>query len=205
MKNTSEKILVAALALFNSQGLAKVTLRSIAKEMNISQGNLNYHFKKRDDIIEALYDRLVSDMDESMAKIKHANADLNLIFDISNSIMNNSHKYRFFFIDFAQIMRDNMIIKKNFNALVKVRESQSVGLFGMMIENGVLRPERLTNEYYNLYKRIQIFSDFWMTSAEIERTQLEKKLIGEYLEIIMQSIYPYLTEKGIAQYNLLLL
>ena len=55
MKDTKEIIINTALKLFNTEGLSKVTLRTIANKMGISQGNLNYHFKKRDDIIEALY------------------------------------------------------------------------------------------------------------------------------------------------------
>jgi hypothetical protein len=72
-------------------------------------------------------------------------ADLQLMFDISTSIMNTSYRYRFFFIDFAQIMRENIVIKKDFNALVEIRRAQTVGLFGVMIENGMMRPEKLHN------------------------------------------------------------
>jgi hypothetical protein len=71
----------------------------------------------------------------------------------------------------------------------------------MMIEDGVMREEILPQEYYHLYKRTQIFGDFWMSSAEVEKTQIAKKIIVEYLEMIIQSIYPYLTAKGIKQYN----
>lgn len=201
MKNTSEKILDTALLLFNSQGLAKVTLRTIAKKMDISQGNLNYHFKKRDDIIEALYHRLVKGMDNSMAKIQHSTIGLQLMYDISSAIMNNSYKYRFFLLDFAQIMRENPTIKKHFQNLIKIRQGQIEGLFNMMIAEGILREAKLPQEYFYLYKRIQIFGDFWMSSAEIEKSQITKKTITEYLEIIIQSIYPYLTVKGISQYN----
>jgi AcrR family transcriptional regulator len=201
MKNTSEKISDIALTLFNSQGLSKVTLRTIAKEMGISQGNLNYHFKKRDDIIEALYHRLVTDMDNSMAKIEHSTIGLQLLYDISSAIMNNSYRYRFFLLDFAQIMRENPTIKNHFQALIKIRQAQIGGLFDRMIEKGIMREARLPKEYFYLYKRIQIFGDFWMSSAEIEKTKITKKTIEEYLEIIIQSIYPYLTEKGIGQYD----
>ncbi|MBK6265381.1 TetR family transcriptional regulator [Marivirga sp. S37H4] len=201
MESTSEKIIHTALHLFNSQGLAKVTLRTIAQEMGISQGNLNYHYKKRDDIIEALYHRLVKDMDSSMAKIQQSTIGLQLMYDISSAIMRNSYEYRFFLLDFTQVMRENSKIKKHFKDLTKVRQGQIIGLFNMMIEDGIMRKEKLPQEYYYLYKRIQIFGDFWMASAEIEKDQIAKNIIAEYLEMIMQSIYPYLTTKGIKQYN----
>jgi AcrR family transcriptional regulator len=200
---TSDKILDTALCLFNRKGLAPVTLRTIAKEMGISQGNLNYHFKKRDDIIEALYFRLVAEMDMSFLETEYLKIGIQLLYSMSSSIMNNTFKYRFFMSDFTQILRDSEKIKKHFTGLVKMREEQLSGMFQMMIQDGLMRSERLPNEYSYLYKRVQILGDFWISSAEIEKTRIEKNTIAEYLEMITQSIYPYLTEKGIKEYDAL--
>ncbi|GLR19957.1 hypothetical protein GCM10007940_45730 [Portibacter lacus] len=40
-----------------------------------------------------------------------------------------------------------------------------------------------------------------MTSLEIEQKKIDKKSILHNLEIIVQAIYPYLTEKGKAEYK----
>ena len=63
MSETKLKIIKQALLLFNNNGTANVSLRAIAKETGISIGNLQYHFKKREDIIEALYFQLVDKID----------------------------------------------------------------------------------------------------------------------------------------------
>lgn len=201
MKKTSEKILDTALALFNTYGLPKVTLRTIAKEMGISQGNLNYHYKKRDDIIEALYFQLVEMMDQSMSAHQPSSGGLQLMFDISAGIMSNSYKYRFFLLDFAQIMRENATIKKHFKKLTKLRQEQFSGLIDMMVTLGIMRKEKLPNEYFFLYQRFQILGDFWISSAEIAHTKITKKIMSEYYEIITQAIYPYLTDRGIKEYH----
>jgi len=201
MNKTKQRIVDTALHLFNSQGLSKVTLRTIAKEMGISQGNLNYHYKKREDIIEEIYFRLVKEMDENMSKMKESQIGLPLMADISASVMKNSFKYRFFFLDFSLIIRENNKIRKHYKALVEIRELQILSLFELMVQSGLLRSEQLPNEFKNLYKRFQIFGDFWMASAKIEKEQISEKTIDQYLEMIIQSIYPYLTAKGIKQYN----
>lgn len=201
MNKTKQIIVDTALQLFNSQGLSKVTLRGIAKEMGISQGNLNYHYKKREDIIEEIYFRLVKEMDENMGKMKESEIGLPLMADISASVMKNSFKYRFFFLDFIQIIRENNKIRKHYKALVEIRELQILSLFELMVQSGLIRAEQLPNEFKNLYKRFQIFADFWMASAKIEKEQISEKTIDQYLEMIIQSIYPYLTAKGIRQYN----
>jgi len=200
MKNTKEKILDTSLMLFNSQGLSKVTLRTIAKNMGISQGNLNYHIKKRDDIIETLYFQLVQNIDNSMAKIQQTQNPFQLVVDISQTIMSNFFEYRFFLLDFVQIMRENKKIKTHYTALSTQREQQFSVLFKMLIENKLMRAEVLPNEYDYFYKRIQMLSEFWISDAEIHNTKITKKTIQKYSEILMQAIFPYLTLKGQKEY-----
>jgi len=200
MKKTKDIILETALDLFNTQGLSKVTLRTIAKKMGISQGNLNYHFKKREDIIEALYFQLVNNIDKNMADLQQPKNPFQLLVSISQTIMFNFFKYRFFLLDFVQIMRENEKIKTHYLELTIQREEQFSMLFKLLIENDLMRKEVLPNEYKNLYKRFQMLSEFWISDAEIRDTNLTKKTISLYSEILTQSIFSYLTLKGQKEY-----
>jgi len=203
-KTTKVIILETALDLFNTQGLSKVTLRTIANNMGISQGNLNYHFKKREDIIEALYFQLIDRINESMSQIVENDNILKVLLDMSQSVMFNLFAYRFIMLDFVQIMRENGRIKLHFQALQKLREEQFLTFFEVLISAGVMEKETLPNEYRNLCNRLQILGDFWISSAEISKGKLSKKSISKYGEIINQSIYPYMTEKGQKDYLLIM-
>ena len=201
MKKTKEIILDTSLELFNSFGLSKVTLRTIANKMEISQGNLNYHFKKRDDIIETLYFQLVHNIDSSMSDLQQSKDVLQLLVDISQTIMSNFYEYRFFLLDFVQIIRENEKIRKHYAELTIQREQQFSMLFNVLIENGLMRNEILPNEHKNLYKRFQILSDFWISDAEILNSKITKKTISTYSVILIQAIFPYLTLKGQKEYH----
>jgi AcrR family transcriptional regulator len=201
MKKTKEIILDTSLELFNSFGLSKVTLRTIANKMGISQGNLNYHFKKREDIIEALYFQLVQNIDSSMSDMQQSKNPFQLLVSISQTIMSNFYEYRFFLLDFVQIIRENKKIRKHYAELTIQREQQFSMLFNVLIENGLMRNEILPNEYKNLYKRFQILGDFWISDAEILNYKITKKTISTYSEILTQTIFPYLTSKGQKEYR----
>jgi len=200
MANTREKIVKEALFLFNRDGLAKVTLRTIAHSLNISQGNLNYHFKKREDIIETLYRQLVQRIDEAIAEIETREPSLKTMIDISTVIMTSFYDYRFFFLDFVQIMRGHKSIKTHYLKLSAMRKEQIMQLFNALIDKGILRMEELPHEYKYLYDRFQIIGDFWISSAEVINTRMSKKHILYYSEVITQAIYPYLTDKGRQEY-----
>lgn len=52
---TRDRILAAALELFNQQGERKVTTNHIAAHLDMSPGNLYYHFKNKQEIIYELF------------------------------------------------------------------------------------------------------------------------------------------------------
>ena len=139
MKKTKEIILDTSLELLNLLGLSKVTLRTIANKMEISQGNLNYHFKKREDIIEALYFQLVNNIDNSMSGFQESKNSFQLLVYISQTIMSNFFEYRFFLLDFVQIMRENEKVKAHYSELSTHREQQFLMLFKLLIENDLMR------------------------------------------------------------------
>ena len=58
MSKTKERIVDTALELFNESGSGAVSTNHIAAAMNISPGNLYYHFGNKDQIVAAVFDRL---------------------------------------------------------------------------------------------------------------------------------------------------
>jgi AcrR family transcriptional regulator len=57
---TAEKILLISLDLFNTEGERHISSVDIANELDISPGNLYYHYKGKDEIISALVDSYIA-------------------------------------------------------------------------------------------------------------------------------------------------
>lgn len=199
-KNTKSKILATALKLFNELGLAKVTLRNIATKMGISQGNLCYHFKKREDILEALYHQLVALMDKVVHQAGMSLPTLSSSFQTSKKMMQHFYEYRFFMLDFVQIMRENENIHQHYKALSLLRQQQFLGMFELWTHEGLMRPEEFEGEFDNLYIRSSILGDFWLSSAMTQQ-ELTVDLVAKYNHIVFQNLYPYLTPKGKKQFQ----
>jgi len=198
MNETKKKILTCSLQLFNERGISSISLRMIADKADISVGNLQYHFKKREDIVEALYFELVKKIDAII--FIPTNDLLKSFLDVSVAMIHIMYEYHFFLLDFVTITRKNKKIKQHYALLSKRREHEFLTVIEVFINNNVIRKEILKNEYKNLYKRTEVISNYWFSSVLIQDEVLSKQSIDEYVLLIKQSIYPYLTEVAKKQY-----
>lgn len=200
MKSTKQRILNKSLELFNARGIVDVSLRDISTDLNISVGNLQYHYKKREDIVEALYYELVARIEEELSAI-HKQATLENLIHISTKVMKVFMTYRFFLIDFVSISRNNDRIKKHYAQLSIARADQFRTWISDLIEENVFRKEAVPDEYSKLYTSIEVISNFWFSNTLIQKDELTQDIISKYSTHIRYLIYPYLTEQGRSQFN----
>jgi AcrR family transcriptional regulator len=64
-QSTRTRILEACLRLFNESGPTSVTTAEIARTVGINEGNLYYYFKKKADILLALFDQFEHALNET--------------------------------------------------------------------------------------------------------------------------------------------
>jgi AcrR family transcriptional regulator len=65
--NTRDRILETCRGLFNERGPAEVTTAEIAEATAISEGNLHYHFRRKEQIVTALFDQFEAALERAGA------------------------------------------------------------------------------------------------------------------------------------------
>lgn len=196
---TRERILEAALRQFNELGAGQATVRSIAEEVGISHGNLCYHFKNTDVLIEALYDRLTGELEEPVRISQQPGAGLGDILRSTEMTFRLLYKYRFLLLDFVPIIRRIDSIREKFRALIQLRRRQFQAAFRQLIADGLMQEERLPGQYGHLITNLLILGDNWIPNAEIHFDEKGEKVIRFYLEAFLGGLTPYLTEKGLEE------
>ncbi|MEL6674992.1 MAG: TetR/AcrR family transcriptional regulator [Bacteroidota bacterium] len=198
---TKEKILRTALRLYNAQGTEQVTSRHIAAELGIQDGNLRYHFPKRADLVEALYFQLVASFDQNFTELMGPAPSLRLMYDFLYQTYSLLYQYRFLMVDFAGIMRRYPKLKNHFSTLIQGRKMLYQQISTRFVAAGLIHPPRLPNEYEWLAGRLQILSDFWLSSAEILYDGPESQKIDHYVQLSLSAFLPYLTGQGLEEFQ----
>ncbi len=190
--NSKEKILNAALLLYNEQGIRNITTRHIAASIGISGGNLHYHFKHTEDIIKALFNELAWAYDGLMANAQSVPLDLSAIAFLTEASFRLVNKYRFIFINFVEIGKWIPEIRDTYYQLTQKREQQFLKVFDDLIANGIFREDIPKSNKHGLVKQFFIINDFWLSLNELTDQYTGENALNEYQKAIDVLLWPYL-------------
>ena len=190
--STQDKILNAALALFNEQGTAAVSTNHIAAAINISPGNLYYHFRNKEDIIRALYERLFAAWDEIFQLPSYRAPELT---DIEAMITGNYRliwEYRFAYREMAALLHKDPDLHARY---IEVRRRGYDG-FAALIEAfanaGVLNRPKTPQEQMELTELCWIISEQWPINLELSGQPLDEAGIKKGVDLMWHIFRPYL-------------
>ncbi|WP_343230952.1 TetR/AcrR family transcriptional regulator [Thermomonas sp.] len=124
-RQTRKRILDASLAMFNAQGEPNVTTNHIADELEISPGNLYYHFRNKDDIIEQLFARYEERMDAALETPSARLPGLEDIWLQLHLVFECIWDYRFLYRDLVEILSRNRRLRLRFARILKRADEQA--------------------------------------------------------------------------------
>ena len=193
---TKDKILEEALKQFNEKGLNNTGVREIARSLEISPGNMSYHFPKKEDIILALlekYSTTNSSFYEEFSNSEPTNRNFVGLFE---SLFNNQYEFRGVFIgnyETQKVLQD----QKQYNYFeLETKRKETLKSFLIAIkDNGDLDFDQEDGDF--LVSFLSLFGRFWIMEAFLLGRKAHKtKVIEYYLEILKRQLLFFATEKG---------
>lgn len=158
--STKARILEACLNLFNESSPSVVTTAEIARTVGINEGHLYYYFKKKEDILCALFDQFETALDQ-VAKPPSVRADdANAGVDYLQRWFNLMWDWRFLYSDVASIKRIAPKLKKRTIVLADKGQKQVRRLLDDMADKGLLDVTPL--ELDRLVVNAWIVSSYWL-------------------------------------------
>ncbi|MCB9313983.1 MAG: TetR/AcrR family transcriptional regulator [Lewinellaceae bacterium] len=193
MSDTKHQIMETAVRLFNESGFKNIALSQIASELGISKGNITYHFNKKDDLMLGI----VRAMDEELEVVIRRSKSfpsLNDIIEQTNIFYHFQLKYKFFYLDILEILRDYPEIAEahkeySLSSIQHIRAS-----FDYCVGRGVFLPEPFPGAYDNLAHTAWMKGAFWLVQMEV--LQKDCKDIETFTNSMASLWYPFLTEEG---------
>jgi AcrR family transcriptional regulator len=111
-RDTRTRILVASLLLFNEHGEPQTTTNEIADEVDISPGNLHYHFRKKSEIVTALLGEFQADARNVLRQPDSGQASLDDFWVFLHGLLECTAAYQFLFRDSEALVADYPQVQK---------------------------------------------------------------------------------------------
>ncbi|MGM0569146.1 TetR/AcrR family transcriptional regulator [Marinobacter sp.] len=101
---TRDRILTTSLALFNDLGEPNVTTLLISDELDISPGNLYYHFRSKSDIVGELFSWYSDEINDLLAIPGDVQVSLDQLGFFLHLLFESIERYRFLYHDLVNIL-----------------------------------------------------------------------------------------------------
>ncbi|MDN5202150.1 TetR/AcrR family transcriptional regulator [Fulvivirgaceae bacterium BMA10] len=192
---TKEKIVETAIELYNQKGVNNVTSRHIAQQIGISHGNLEYHFKNKEELIRAIYEQMRNEMSVAYTLDDVQNVSLIHFHQLLLRLESFQHRYKFFNLDVLEISRKFPKVNKLISKTLRFRKDQIQTIFNQFVEQGLLKSEENKGDYLRLQHNIRIIITFWLAQKEVV-TSFSFGKEGEMSRHIWGLLVPFMTSKG---------
>jgi len=191
-RRTRERIIETSLRLFNDFGEPNVTTTVIADEMNISPGNLYYHFHNKDEIIEAIFASFEREIEETLAAPTRRHANVEDIWLFLHLLFEQIWKYRFFYRDLNDLLTRNRVLEIHFKQILAHKVRTATSLCEGLVTAGAMRAT--TDQMRALATNMAVIATYWLSFeyACDPRGKVESGRLGRGVYQAMAMLSPFL-------------
>lgn len=196
-RETQNRILDAAIALFNEEGTSQVSGNRIAEAAGVSRGNLHYHFKTKEEVIFSIWLRIEQEVDAwrgdaSEPTVTH-------MAEITHRQYRLIWRYRFFYRELSTLLDRDPELKYRFRRQRSQRMEEIRAFFDALVASGVAKPPQHADTLPNMIKIAWLISDYWLTFISAEDRSIDTESMQEGYQLVLRLFDPILTEQARAE------
>ncbi len=191
---TRDRILHTSLALFNHEGEANTTTVDIANELEISPGNLYYHFKGKDVLIAELF----AQYEQGITEILNAPIDRPLSVEDNwfylYVVFEEMYNYRFLYRNLSDLLDRYPELGRRFRRIVDLKHAAITAFWQTLSDAAVVSTSE--EEAEALVDNMVLLLTYWLNYDHLLHEDRPPALIihkGVYQ--LMSMIAPYLGEQ----------
>ena len=158
---TRDWILTTSLHLFNELGEPNVTTNHIADEMDISPGNLHYHFRKKEDIVIELFKIFETDIFTVLQSPRERTPDFEDMWLYLHLTFEKIWKYRFFYRDLNHLINRYKKLQTGLGRILERKVNVAATLCRGMVEEGAMHASE--EEINALANNIALTATYWLS------------------------------------------
>ena len=191
-RRTRERILETSLRLFNEFGEPNVTTTVIADEMNISPGNLYYHFHSKDEIVNALFGDFEQDMDRLFSLASKRAASVEDIWLFLHLLFEAIWRYRFLYRDLSDLLTRNRLLEVHVGRILESKVRAATAACQGLVESDEMQASAA--EIQALDNNMAALATCWLSFeyARNPRRQVEGEALGRGVYQVMAMLAPFL-------------
>ena len=203
-RRTAERILEVTLELFNRFGEPNVSTTLISAELNISPGNLYYHYPAKDELINSLFDKY----ERALSELLNASDGVRDVEDawfFMHSLFELIWQYRFLYRDLNDLLSKNRRLETHFQWVLKNKTRSVRALLDAMSRGGALNID--SREVEATATSMVVVLTYWLSYEYVRdpRKALEPESASAALlrgaQHVLNLLVPYL-EQGQRQHLL---
>ena len=195
-RRTRERIVEVSLALFNQFGAPNVTTTVIADELDISPGNLYYHFGNKDEIVNTILETFEREIEDTLSVPTSDDSRVLTVEDIwlfLHVLFEIIWKYRFFYRDLSDLVSENRTLEMRFKQILAHKIATSRTLCEGLVRAGDMVATQ--REIESLSENMVLVATYWLSFsfARDPRAVQDGAALSRGVYHVMALVAPFLS------------
>ncbi|MBW4052761.1 MAG: TetR/AcrR family transcriptional regulator [Proteobacteria bacterium] len=188
---TQLRILLAAIELFNAEGTAAVSASRIAERCGISKGNLQYHFPNKRDVIFAIFQLAIGEMNAGWYR-DHLEPTLEHMAAMFVRQLQLIVSYRFFYRELPDLLRQDPLLRRRYSENRERRLKVIEQFMHALCARGLMRLPQESRRLRSIVEVTWILSENWVNYTALQDREMSAATILEGYAAILEVLRPYL-------------